>query len=135
MSFNRKRKAEVEIPTASMSDISFLLLVFFLSTTTFDIKKGLGLVLPAASNEEAQKVKLKQENLTKVLVTATGAILINEEEVSLDTLEDRIQKSVRDNPDMVISLKTDRDAKYDNMIVVLDRIQRAGAEKISLSTN
>ncbi len=135
MSFDRKRKAEVEIPTASMSDISFLLLVFFLSTTTFDIKKGLGIVLPAASKEDTKKVKLKQDNLTKVFVDGEGEILLNDEIVDLDQLEDRIQKVVSENPDMVVSLKTDRNAKYDNMVVVLDRIQRAGAEKISLSTN
>jgi len=135
MGFNRKRKAEVEIPTASMSDISFLLLVFFLSTTTFDIKKGLGIVLPAASKEDTQKVKLKQDNLTKILVRADGVVLMNEEEVSYEQLEDRIQKLVRENPDMVISLKTDRDAKYNNMVIALDRIQSAGAEKITLSTN
>ncbi len=135
MSFDRKRKAEVEIPTASMSDISFLLLVFFLSTTTFDIKKGLGIVLPAASKEDTKKVKLKQDNLTKVFVDGEGEIHLNDEIVDIDQLEDRVQKTVRENPDMVVSLKTDRNAKYDNMVLVLDRIQRAGAEKISLSTN
>jgi len=54
MNVSRKRKNLGGIPTSSMSDIAFLLLVFFLSTTKFDIKKGLGLVLPPAS-ENAEK--------------------------------------------------------------------------------
>ena len=54
MELRRKRKDLGGIPTASMSDVAFLLLVFFLSTTKFDIKKGLGLVLPAAA-EKAEK--------------------------------------------------------------------------------
>ena len=44
--FRRKRKDMGGIPTASMSDVAFLLLVFFLSTTKFDIKKGLGIGIP-----------------------------------------------------------------------------------------
>ena len=56
---SRKRKDLGGIPTASMSDVAFLLLVFFLSTTKFDIKKGLGLVLPPASEKADKRVKLK----------------------------------------------------------------------------
>jgi len=52
---HRKKREMMGIPTASMSDISFLLLVFFLSTTTFDIKKGLGIMLPPASKGESAK--------------------------------------------------------------------------------
>jgi biopolymer transport protein ExbD len=135
MKVNRKRRNLGGIPTASTSDISFLLLVFFLSTTTFDIKKGLGLVLPPASEPGAQKAKIKEENITKVWINKDGAIRVNEEDVALDKLERRIRNVVKDNPDMVISLKTDRKSKYDYMVRVLDLLQSAGAEKISLSTN
>jgi len=132
---NRKRRNLGGIPTTSTSDISFLMLVFFLSTTTFDIKKGLGLVLPPASEPGAQKAKIKEENITKVWINKDGAIRVNEEDVALDKLERRIRNVVKDNPDMVISLKTDRKSKYDYMVRVLDLLQAAGAEKISLSTN
>ncbi len=72
MKLGRKRKNLGGIPTTSTSDISFLLLVFFLSTTTFDIKKGLGLVLPPASDPTQQKAKIKDENLTKVWINKDG---------------------------------------------------------------
>jgi biopolymer transport protein ExbD len=135
----RKRKDMGGIPTASMSDVAFLLLVFFLSTTKFDIKKGLGINLPAASKNAEKKVKLKEENITKVWIDAEGVITLKtkdaEETVSLNQLESKIRKIVSDNPDMVVSLKTDRKSKYQNMVKALDRLQAAGAEKISLSTN
>ena len=128
------------IPTASMSDIAFLLLVFFLSTTKFDIKKGLGLVLPpTAELPDVQKVKLKDENITKVLINKEGKILLktfdSEESIQMNQLEEKIKAIVSGNPDMVISLKTDRKAKYQYIVMALDRLQSAGAEKISLSTN
>ena len=135
MKIARKRKSLGGIPTASMSDVAFLLLVFFLSTTKFDIKKGLGLVLPPASTIADKKVKLKDENITKVWINRDGLVAVNQEEVPLNQLETTIKNIVKNNPDMVISLKTDRKSKYYHMVSVLDKLQAAGAEKISLSTN
>jgi len=139
MEIRRKRRNTGGIPTASMSDIAFLLLVFFLSTTKFDVKKGLGLVLPPASEQADKKVRLKDENITKILINKEGKILLktvnNEELIQMNQLESKIKNLVVNNPDMVISLKTDRKAKYQFMVMALDKLQAAGAEKISLSTN
>ncbi len=135
MKIARKRKSLGGIPTASMSDVAFLLLVFFLSTTKFDIKKGLGLVLPPASTIADKKVRLKDENITKVWINKDGLVAVNQEEVPLNQLEATIRNLVKNNPDMVISLKTDRKSKYHHMVSVLDKLQASGAEKISLSTN
>lgn len=122
-----------------MSDVAFLLLVFFLSTTKFDIKKGLGIVLPPASSQADVRVKLNDKNITKVLINKEGEILVKtidtEERIPMDKLKARIRTIVRNNPDMVISLKTDRQSQYKFMVQALDQLQAAGAEKISLSTN
>ncbi len=135
----RKRKDLGGIPTSSMSDVAFLLLIFFLSTTKFDIKKGLGIVLPAASDNTTKKVRLKNENLTKIWIDKDGIITLksggNEQVVPMNKLQQTIHQIVTNNPDMVISLKTDRKSKYHYMVEVLDKLQASGAEKISLSTN
>ena len=137
MKIERKRKQLGGIPTASLSDVAFLLLVFFLTTTKFDIKKGLGLVLPPASDpsQETKKVKIKDENLTKVFINKDGYIQVDEQDVPLNMLENTIRNIVTNNPDQVISLKSSRFSRYENMVSVLDKLQAAGAEKISLSTN
>ena len=139
MKFSRKRKELSGIPTSSMSDVAFLLLVFFLSTTKFDIKKGLGIVLPPASSQADKRVKLKDENITKVLINKEGEVLLKtndaEELIAMNKLKARIKSIVKNNPDMVISLKTDRQSKYKYMVQALDQLHAAGAEKISLSTN
>jgi len=139
MKMNRKRKKMGEIPTSSTSDVAFLLLVFFLSTTKFDIKKGLGLVLPPAASNAEKKVKLKNDNLTKVLIKNDGSIRLkapnSEEDINFSQLKAKIKALVKDNHKMVISLTTQRNAKYDYMVQALDYIQDAGATKISLSTN
>lgn len=141
MNLKKKRKNIGEIPTSSMSDIAFLLLVFFLSTTKFDVKKGLGIVLPAVSDQSTptKKVKLKDENIVKVLINKAGEVQIqtynNQEIIPMTQLEQKIKNMITENPDIVISLKTDRKAKYQYMVMALDKLQASGAEKISLSTN
>ncbi|PID29017.1 MAG: biopolymer transporter ExbD [Candidatus Cloacimonadota bacterium] len=133
---NRGKKREMNgIPTSSLSDIAFCLLVFFLSTTTFDIKKGLGLMLPAPSKADNQRVKLKNDNLTKIYVDPAGKVFLNGEEIAVNKINREIKKTVAENPDMVFSLKTDRKSRYKFMIQVLDQLRLGGAEKISLGTN
>lgn len=131
----RKKRTMGEIPTSSMSDVAFLLLIFFLSTTKFDMKNGLGLVLPAASTESTQKVKLLDDNLTRILVNRDGQVAINNELISLEDLESKVKTIVTKNPEMVFMLKTDRQSRYVHMIDVLDRLRIAGAQRINLSTN
>jgi biopolymer transport protein ExbD len=141
MKLNRKRKKMGEIPTSSTSDVAFLLLVFFLATTKFDIKKGLGLVLPPSSTQSQGKVKVKY--LTKVMIRKDKSIRLDikvdknktQQDITMYELKNKIRNIIRNNPKMVISLQIERDAPYDYMVEALDRIQAAGAKKISLSTN
>jgi biopolymer transport protein ExbD len=135
MKFRRKKRPLGGIPTASMPDVAFLLLVFFLTTTTFDIKKGLGLVLPPPAEEGAQRVRLREENIARVLINQEGRIALNDEEITYAQLESRIRIMVAENPDLVVSLRSDRRSRYFHMIDALDRLRAAGAEKISLSTH
>jgi|SRR5690554_1315811 biopolymer transport protein ExbD len=135
MKIRRKKRALGGIPTASMPDVAFLLLVFFLTTTTFDIKQGLGLVLPPPAEEGAQRVRLREENIARVLINQEGRIALNDEEITYAQLENRIRLMVAENPDLVVSLRSDRRSRYFHMIDALDRLRAAGAEKISLTTH
>ena len=94
------------------------------------------MVLPPPSNgENVQKVKLKKDNLAKIWINKDGAIALNKEVIQLSELKSKIHEMVTKNPDMVISLKTDRKSKYYYMTRVLDELRLAGAQKISLATN
>ncbi len=135
MNFRKKKRPTGGIPTSSMSDIAFLLLIFFLTTTKFDIKQGLGLVLPPVPEEGAERVRVRDENIARVMINREGRVALNDEEISYIALENRIRTMVRENPDLVVSLRTDRRSRYHFMIDALDRLQAAGADKISLSTN
>jgi biopolymer transport protein ExbD len=131
----KKRKIQAGVPSAAMADCAFLMLFFFLSTTKFDQKYGLGIVLPAPTTDETQRVRIMDENLTRILINRDGIVAMNNEIVTLQELETRVKRSVTQNPEMVFVLRTDRQSKYVHMVDVLDRLRAAGAQRINLSTN
>ena len=131
---NKKSKVSDEIPSSSMADIAFLLLIFFLVTTTFPKDKGLSIVLP----EQGEIVEVSQKNILHILITATGAVNIRrgesqqEQTVRPDDVEAIWRQDVAQNENLIAAVKTDPDAPYRFMIDVLDALHTAGAERISL---
>jgi biopolymer transport protein ExbD len=131
---SKKSKVSDEVPTSSMADIAFLLLIFFLVTTVFPKDSGLQIVLP----EEAEQIEVSQRNILHIFVMPDGFVTIRRGE---STAEQRIQPSaveplwrteVAANPQLIAAVKTHPDAAYKWMVDVLDALQLAGATRISL---
>ena len=130
MLIGKRREKSTEIPTASLSDIVFLLLVFFLVTTSIDTEKGLDLVLPPPGDTE---LEMSKKNLTNILVNAEGQVLMDNEIVEIGDIARLVKDKIINNPLMVISLKTDKETQYRDYIRVLDQLKKAEAKKISLA--
>ncbi|MHB9030685.1 MAG: ExbD/TolR family protein [Candidatus Latescibacterota bacterium] len=126
----RKRpRITAVIPTASMADIAFLLIVFFLVTTSMSQDKGLGLTLPPAG----ASTRVPSRNITRVWINSLGQIAHDEEEVTLEQLGNRIGTMTGENPDLIVSIKTAPDARYETFVDVVDEIKNAGNDKISIA--
>lgn len=131
---NKKSKVSDEIPSSSMADIAFLLLIFFLVTTTFPKDKGLQIVLP----EQAEEVEVSQKNVLHIIVNPNGAVTIKrgesqqEQVVRPDDVENIWRLDVAQNPILIAAVKTHPDAPYRYMVDVLDALQAAGSTRISL---
>lgn len=131
---NRNERVSDEIPTASLADIAFLLLIFFLTTTVFNEEKGLPIVLP----EEQQEQEVSAQNILFLLVQPDGAVTIRrgeseaEQVVPYDQVESIVRQELSANDKLIIAIKTDPAAPYRHMINVLDEVRLAGAERISL---
>lgn len=131
MALQRREKSSPEIPTGSMADIVFLLLVFFLVTTTMNQDKGIGMHLPPAGESK----KIQKKNICNVWVNVNGDILINlEQSVPLNLLRADIVQRLAQNDKLIVSLKADEETPYDKFIDVLDEIKLSGADKISLAS-
>ena len=118
-----------------MADIAFLLLIFFLTTTVFSEEKGLQLVLPEAQTEE---VRVSPKNILHILVQPDGSLTVkrggdpNEQFVELEDLKGLIETEIVDNPKIIAAVKVAAEAKYEDMIDVLDELQLAEAKRVSL---
>lgn len=130
MLIGKKREKSVDIPSASLSDIVFLLLIFFLVTTAIDSEKGLDLVLPPP-NEET--IDIPKRNITNLLINAQGQVLLDNEIVEIEDISHIIRDKIFENEFLIVSVKTDKDTKYDTYIHVLDQLKKADAKKISLA--
>jgi biopolymer transport protein ExbD len=131
---NGRKKKEAEIPTSSLADMAFLLLTFFLVTTTIDVDKGLTLTLPP----KGEQIEIRQKNICTLLINAQGNVLVDEEITQMPMIKDVIIRKLIENPKLIVSLKTARETKYNVYIEVLDRVKDAmlgqiGTTRISLA--
>ena len=120
----KQSRREAEIPTSSMADISFLLLLFFLVTTTIDVDTGIGLVLPPPV-EDTEVVRVKTENILKVLVNSAGQVLLDDEVTSVEQIHEIVTNKLKLNPKLIVSIKVDRETPYSIYIDALDEIKLA----------
>ena len=129
-----RKKRDAEIPSASMADIAFLLLIFFLVTTTIDADKGIYMQLPPKLDEQ-EPPEINQRNLLNVLVAADGQVLIDNEVTNVGAIRDIVKRHILNNgrepqlsvsPDKAVtSFKTKRGLPYETYIAVLDEIKSA----------
>lgn len=125
----KRVRANANIPTSSMADIAFLLIVFFLVTTSFGQDKGLGLTLPPSGTA----TRVPSRNITKVWINAAGEIMHDQEIVSLDAMQQRVGRMTADNPNLIVSIKSDPEARYEHFVDVVDAVKQAGNDKISIA--
>ena len=136
MSILGKKKSKVSdgVNMASTADIAFLLLIFFLVTTTFPKDKGLSIVLP----EPGEEAQVSQKNILHLIIQPSGIVDVKRGEsqqivqMRPSEIEGLWRQEVSANPNMIAAVKTDAEAPYKFMIDVLDALKRANAERISL---
>jgi biopolymer transport protein ExbD len=129
MKIHRRARANEEIPTCSMADIAFLLIIFFLVTTTMSMERGLGLQLPALG----QGKKVPKKNLMHIWINATNQVAVEGDIIPIGELEAIVRRNLGENPKLIVSVKTDPGARYETMIDVLDELKMAEAPRISLA--
>lgn len=137
-----RRKGAPEVNAGSMADIAFLLLIFFLVTTTIETDAGLDRMLPPAEPPEDIDVVIKQKNIFTVNINKSGQLLVEEQIMNIQDLREaaiafldnggdgscnyckgRKDASSSDNPEKaIISLKNDRETKYSTYITVQNEL-------------
>jgi biopolymer transport protein ExbD len=129
MLLGKKKERESEIPMASLADIAFLLLIFFLVTTTIDVDKGIGLTLPGKGEE----TEVRSKNITNLFINSLNQVLLDNEEIPVYEVHTVIQQKIQENPNIIISVKTARETSYETYIHILDELKVANATRISIA--
>jgi biopolymer transport protein ExbD len=125
--FKRRSGISAElVGESSMSDVAFLLLVFFIVSTTFP-EIGLPMILPSKSGD-VQTVK--RDNVMQIVTARTGAYFldIDTEPTPLTSLKGIVKQRLTENDNLILSLETHPEAPYGSMIDALDEVTLAYQE-------
>ncbi len=108
---------------SSMSDVAFLLLIFFIVSTTFP-EVGLPMILPSKAGDVKQ---VKRDNVMQIVTARSGAYFIDvdTEPTPLYELKGIVRQRLTDNDNLILSLETHPDAPYGSMINALDEVTLA----------
>ena len=124
-----RRTKTQEINSSSMSDIAFLLLVFFLVTTTISMDKGISLVLPSEGNE----LEVNRNNIVNILMNESGKVLLDDKPTHVEAIHGIVERKIAGNPNLIFSVQTHPRTKYQDYLRVLDQLKEAKATKISIA--
>ncbi|NPA80263.1 MAG: biopolymer transporter ExbD [Thermotogae bacterium] len=131
MKLQRKRELKAQIPTASMSDIAFLLIIFFMTVTVFRKAKGLPVKLPHAKTTERI---LKQRDLAFIWISKNGKISVDDNIVPPEKVALLFRSKISENPALIVSLKADQNVKYRYVYKVMEALREANALRVVFAT-
>jgi biopolymer transport protein ExbD len=131
----KSKRGIPEINAGSMADIAFLLLVFFLVTTTMDVPTGIQVALPPITDEPPPQSKQRKREVLEVLINSNDQLLVEGDLLELDRLteitkthltnEGRDPRYATSSTNAIVSLKNDRSTSYEAYIGVYNELQRA----------
>jgi len=126
----RKTKTEAGIPTSSLPDIIFMLLIFFMVVTVLREFQGLKLILP-----EAKKIaKLEgKKNVSHIWATQEGTLSIDDQIINVDQIRTIMYDKRVANPRLTVSLKADRQAEMELITDIHNELREADALKLNYS--
>lgn len=131
MKFSKKSNVDAKIPTSSLPDIIFMLLIFFMVTTVLRTVEGLVVQLPAA--EKLQKVESRR-HIAYVFVQPGGVISIDDQLLQKEQISGIMYQKMTADPQMIISLKIDVDVEMGVVTGIHEELRKGGALRINYAT-
>jgi biopolymer transport protein ExbD len=126
MKIQRTTNSGPFIPTSSMGDIAFLLLIFFMVTTIFRQESGLPVELPRAEAGE----EVNRELVSNVYINRLGQISIDDRLVQVKHIPDIMGKKISDNPQLIVAFKTDNYTDYGVVSDVMEALKEVNAVRV-----
>ncbi|MBT3879071.1 MAG: biopolymer transporter ExbD [Candidatus Scalindua sp.] len=129
MQFRVKRYIKPVINIASLVDVLFLLLIFFMVTSAFVEQPNIKLELPATRHSEVSKI-----DRTVLTISRDGQLFLQDRPVDKINLEKELRRIVLDTGDEVLVLKADKMVPYGDVVDIMDDAKGAGFRKVVAPT-
>lgn len=118
-----------EMNLSSMSDISFILIIFFMVTSVFTMKEGLHLTMP---DNKKQPVVVAAHNVVTIQIDDRERVTFRDKAVEPSAIEDMLVKEKKKNPKVLVLLKVSPKVPYEKAVTIIDTIQFSGIQKLTL---
>ncbi len=131
MKFHRPQRRDVSIEITPLIDVVFLLLIFFMVTSTTVRENVLAIILPEAQGE----IATQDNNDIQVLVSSEGVVMVNDvrlESLSRDAVMTHITATFPNYPDARVVLGGDADVRHATIVLVLDALSELGIKNVSI---
>ena len=125
----RALTAQAEIQMTPLIDMVFILLIFFVVTTSFVSETGLDIQRPQSSSSET----LPRESI-RIAVSADGRITVDGQRVGLLSVRSFLEKRLRMQPGLAVVLVADKTISVDRVVRVMDEVRAAGISEVALAT-
>ncbi len=125
MNFRHNKPEELDVNVTPLIDVVFLLLIFFMVSTTFDRQSELNIELPEASGEISESEKVEIE----VFIASTGNFTVNGNEVintQIDTLMRSLREAAGDENDPRVIIAADKNATHQTVMTAMDAARQVG---------
>lgn len=129
MQINDKPRKKVQINITSLIDVLFILLIFFMVTSTFLEQPGIKLELPKAKSAQIQRV----ENLV-IYVDPQRQVFLNDKPVALDRLESQLREIISSKDDQTLVLRADRTVPHGIVVSIMDIAKSIGVKRLVVGT-
>lgn len=135
MNFRRTRPEEISVNLTPLIDVVFLLLIFFMVSTTFTRETQLELDLPEAASGNPVESRNQQIELT---ISAAGEVAINDKALlapGLDTIKSALQRESGGDTSLPVVITADGKASHQSVITVMDAAGQLGFSRLRLTTS
>ncbi|QOL27163.1 biopolymer transporter ExbD [Thalassotalea sp. LPB0316] len=123
-----REEEEAAIDMTPMLDIVFIMLIFFIVTTSFVKEAGIEVNKPTAVNQ----TKHKNANVF-IAVNGNGEVWLDKKKIDIERVTAKLEKLLAEQPTDVIFIQADKEATHSNVVKVMDAIKAAGVDQISIA--
>lgn len=127
---NLRLERQPRIMMIPMIDIIFFLLVFFMMSTLYMVEQQtIPINLPQAASAQSDLPRS-----VCISITRDGRILFEQEDISVDLLQKRVQVELNKERELVFVIRSDKQAEYGKVVVVLDQLKLSGVQRVAIAT-